>query len=80
MLRKVNMVLPAMVLGLCLYHFIISPIDWPIEITFSLIALMNFFLGLEEFRDRKKLRGGIYFFTSLVLVTGVIVDVVRETM
>ncbi|WP_345240473.1 hypothetical protein [Pontibacillus salipaludis] len=80
MLRKVNIVLPAIVLGLGLYHFLINPVDWPIEVLFSLVALMFFFLGLEELRERKKLRGGVYIFTSLVLVTGMVVDLVRETM
>lgn len=80
MLRKVNIVLPAIVLGLGLYHFLIIPVDWPIEVLFSLVALMFFFLGLEELRERKKLRSGVYIFTSLVLVTGMVVDLVREIL
>ncbi|GGD13385.1 hypothetical protein [Pontibacillus salipaludis] len=80
MVRKVNMVLPGLVLVLCIYELFINSGDWPIEVIFPLVALMYFFFGLEELRDRKKLRGGLYIVTTLVLITSVIVDVVRETM
>ncbi|KGP90303.1 hypothetical protein N780_06070 [Pontibacillus chungwhensis BH030062] len=80
MVRKVNLVLPGVVLVLCFYDLFINSLDWPIEVIFSLVALMFFFLGLEELREKKKLRGGVCIFTTLVLVTGVVVDLVREIM
>lgn len=66
-LQKVNLGMAAVMIGLCLYHLLINPIDWPNEVIFPLVAVLNLGFGVEELRDKSKRRGIVYLAVSLSL-------------
>ena len=80
MLRKLNTIIAIVALSVSFYHFFIHPIDLSTVYIFAFLVFMFLLYGLEKVKEKggdKKLGYG-YMVTSLILLSGIIVEIFKS--
>ncbi|GAA0501851.1 hypothetical protein GCM10008986_31730 [Salinibacillus aidingensis] len=75
-IRKLNIGIAILGIGMAVYHFFIEKIEWPAYILFSFLAVMSLLGGVEKLRDRQEKGGYIYIAFALVLTAGITMKMV----